>query len=142
MTAEERPAVLAVSTDDLGDGRLLVLLEGTLDTTTRHLVEVAVRATPDWAREIVIDLSLLRRIGPGGAGALALGYRQLLDSGRSVVVRAPSDEVHELLERWKLTDLVERPQSGELDLRLSRLLAAIVALDEPVVDLREERARG
>lgn len=138
MADRGRPAVLGIISEDLGDGRLLVTLDGVLDLTTSHLVEVALRSLPPSVREVVIDLSSLRAIGPGGAGALALGYQGLVDGGRRVVVRDPSPAVHDLLERWHLSELVEQPHSGELDLRLGRLLSAIVALDPPVVDLRDE----
>lgn len=142
MADRGRPAVLGIISEERGPGRLLVTLDGVLDHSTSHLVEVALRSLPASVHEVVIDLSSLRDIGPGGAGALALGYRELVDGGRRVVVRDPSPAVHELLERWKLTELVEQPQSGELDLRLERLLSAIVALDQPEVDLREPAERS
>lgn len=142
MADRGRPAVLGIISEEAGEGRLLVTLDGTLDRTTCHLVEIALRSLPDSVHEVVIDLSSLRGIGPGGAGALALGYRELVDGGRRVVVRDPSHEVHDLLERWNLIELVEQPHSGELDLRLERLLTAIVALDDPEIDLREPADRS
>lgn len=141
MADRGRPAVLGIISEEAGAGRLLVTLDGVLDLSTSHLVEVALRSLPDSVHEVVIDLSALRDIGPGGAGTLALAYRELVDGGRRVVVRDPSPAVHDLLQRWHLSELVEQPHSGELDLRLERLLTAIVALDPPLVDLRDERVR-
>lgn len=87
MAARKRHAVLGVVLEPQDDDRLVVQLEGSLDATTCHLVEAAVRECPDWAREVVIDLTTLREIGPGGEVALALAYMDLIDSGRDVVVR-------------------------------------------------------
>lgn len=86
MEARERPAVLGVVLEPEGD-RLVVVLDGALDGSTGHLVDSAVRECPGWVEEVVIDLTAVREIGPGGDDALANAYVDLVESGRRVVVR-------------------------------------------------------
>jgi len=116
VAARGRPAVLGVIVEREDEDRLVLTLDGVLDSTTVHLVDVALRAaTPD-VREVVLDLSSLRDLGTGGAGALALAHCDLAETGREVVVRGASPAVRERLGR----------ASRELGRGMERLLAAVV----------------
>ena len=95
-----------VSTSELA-GVLTVVIQGELDLATAPMVLAKLDEALTRPGALVIDVTHMGFMDSSGLGLLAKAYRRVLQDGRTLTVRNPSDTVRRTLEIAGLDFLIE-----------------------------------
>lgn len=88
-------------------------MDGEIDfSVTPKVREALLQLVGDSPRDIVLDLSGLDYIDSSGLALLLELRRQLVDTGRSVRIRAITSQVRKLFNLTQLGDLFDLPEQG------------------------------
>ena len=99
--------LLDVRVTDEGGGQVAICLTGELDLAAEQTLPGVVSAAVEaGATSVVLDLREISFVDSRGLGLLLVTSRQLVDSGASLLLRAPSPSVRQLLELSRLDDVL------------------------------------
>ena len=87
------------------DGKLTVVLEGRLDTTTAPSLEETFKEELVDARELVVDLAKLEYISSAGLRVLLMGQKTMNKQGKMVVKNA-NESITEIFDVTGFSDIL------------------------------------
>ena len=97
---------LQIGISDLGDRCTLLKLAGPLGSNTFGNLEDALREVQsDDFCHIVVDLDAVTYISSAGVGALVIAMMNCREKGGDLVLAAPNDHVHQVLNLLGLCEL-------------------------------------
>ena len=88
------------------NGKLVIALEGRLDTTTAPQLEAALVPAFDEAGEIMLDFAKLEYVSSAGLRVLLIGQKTAKAKGASMTVSSVSEDIMEVLEMTGFTDML------------------------------------
>ena len=90
----------------LENGKLTLALEGRLDTAASQQFQDALFPALDEAGQVELDFSKLDYVSSAGLRVLLLGQKSALEKGASMALVGVSDEIMEVLEMTRFTDIL------------------------------------
>ena len=88
------------------NGKLVLGLEGRLDTTTAWRLEEVLIPAFDETKEIELDFKKLAYISSAGMRVLLMGQKEAASKGGSMTLRGVSNEIMDLLKMTGFTDVL------------------------------------
>jgi len=90
----------------LENGKLTLALEGRLDTATSQQLQDTLLPALDEAKQVELDFSKLDYVSSAGLRVLLLGQKNAQEKGASMSLVSVSDEIMEVLEMTRFTDIL------------------------------------
>ena len=90
----------------LENEKVTLALEGRLDTATSQQLQDALLPAFDEARQVELDFSKLDYVSSAGLRVLLLGQKSAREKGASMALVSVSDEIMEVLEMTRFTDIL------------------------------------
>ena len=88
------------------NGKLMLILEGRLDTTTAPQLEAVLIPAFDEAREIMLDFSGLAYVSSAGLRVLLMGQKTAKAKSASMSLTGVSAEIMEIFEMTGFVDML------------------------------------
>ncbi len=80
------------------NGKLILMLEGRLDTTTSQQLQDTLLPSFEDSKEIMLDFAGLAYISSAGLRVLLMGQKEAKKKGGSMTIRNISDEIMDILD--------------------------------------------
>jgi anti-anti-sigma factor len=90
----------------LENEKVTLALEGRLDTATSQQLQDALLPAFDEARQVELDFSKLDYVSSAGLRVLLLGQKSAQEKGASMALVSVSEEIMEVLEMTRFTDIL------------------------------------
>ena len=90
----------------LENGKLSLVLEGRLDTTTAPGLQDALVAAFDEANEILLDFKSIAYVSSAGLRALLIGEKTAKAKGANMILSCVSADIMEVLEMTGFADIL------------------------------------
>jgi len=90
----------------LENEKVTLALEGRLDTATSQQLQDALLPAFDEARQVELDFIKLDYVSSAGLRVLLLGQKSAREKGASMALVNVSDEIMEVLEMTRFTDIL------------------------------------
>lgn len=88
------------------NGKIILALEGRLDTTTAPQLQEVLIPSFDEPREITLDFSRLSYVSSAGLRVLLMGQKEAKKKGGSIALFGVSEEIMEVLEMTGFADML------------------------------------
>ena len=90
---------------DVNETKLVIALEGRLDTVTSPMLESELKSDLDGVEEFVIDMEKLQYISSAGLRVL-LSAQKVMNRQGSMVVKNASDDIKEIFDVTGFSDIL------------------------------------
>ena len=108
-----------MTTEEIGDGRVKVVLRGRFDTTGAILIEMPFNALTSEKQAIVVDLSAVNFLSSYGIRVLLVGAKTVKSKGGKLVILCPEGNVAKVLQAAGTDTLI--PVHGSEDAAIAAI---------------------
>ena len=88
------------------NGKLIIALDGRLDTTTAPQLEAALVPAFDEAGEIMLDFAKLEYVSSAGLRVLLIGQKEAKKRGAAMTLSGVSADIMEVLDMTGFSDML------------------------------------
>jgi anti-anti-sigma factor len=105
---QDSPSVPTTAASNMGGGRVVVVLQGEADVSSRPVLHDMLRQViAQQVGDVIIDLDEVTVVDSAAVGALAIGHQLLDVQGRKLTFRSPSSVAAEVLGMFGLAESIE-----------------------------------
>ena len=95
------------------NGKVVLVLEGRLDTTTAPKLQEALVPAFDESKEVVLDFLKLAYVSSAGLRVLLMGQKAAKANGASMTITGVSDEIMEVFDMTGFSSILDISKGAE-----------------------------